>query len=467
VVTLKIALRSLLRRKVRMIMLGLLIFAGTLIIVFGETFALSARYYSKQSIVEYFTGDMVLYSSESKEKPTPFSFTTPLPVIPDVQNVLQWLDTLPQVSNKVAIAQNYGLMNVEQRGKSYDVPFIFYAVDPGDYKRTFDLVEITSGSFYGLDSSGPSSGVVLSQFQVDNYKKNYNVSLSVGDSVTLLSIGESGSVNAYPSSVVGIFEPVRYSNVFNYINFLDIVSYSRLYNFTGVDGASLPDAVNNALAMDSDDDIFGLADDMMGNIETEKLVSQELTGYSFIAVKLKNSSKISSFLKALEKTDFAIKAARWNESAGFFAYVADIIQALIYSAAFLIFLIVVFILMNTLIVNILERTGEIGTLRALGGEKSFIRAIFMWESFILNGIAALAAVCVGFVAIVLVNMGEGIILPDIIQQYLVGGGPLPLRLTIRPFLEALVIICLVSVLSTLYPVRVATRISPLKAMTEK
>ena len=33
--------------------------------------------------------------------------------------------------------------------------------------------------------------------------------------------------------------------------------------------------------------------------------------------------------------------------------------------------------MNTLIINIVERTGEIGTMRALGGEKRFVRRSFL------------------------------------------------------------------------------------------
>ena len=36
--------------------------------------------------------------------------------------------------------------------------------------------------------------------------------------------------------------------------------------------------------------------------------------------------------------------------------------------------------MNTLIISIVERTGEIGTMRALGGEKSFIRGLFLAET---------------------------------------------------------------------------------------
>jgi ABC-type antimicrobial peptide transport system permease subunit len=53
------------------------------------------------------------------------------------------------------------------------------------------------------------------------------------------------------------------------------------------------------------------------------------------------------------------------------------------------------------------------------------------------------------------------------QQYLVGGGGLRLLFTPRPFIEALVLILAVSALATVYPIRVATAITPLKAMSGK
>jgi putative ABC transport system permease protein len=119
--------------------------------------------------------------------------------------------------------------------------------------------------------------------------------------------------------------------------------------------------------------------------------------------------------------------------------------------------------MNTLIISVLERTAEIGTLRAMGAEKSFIAAEFLLESFLLNCVAALVGMAVSIV--IIIAIGNTIVLPDIMQQYLVGGGPLRLLLSPRPFIEAFAIIIMVSLLATLYPIRVATSVTPLKAMS--
>jgi ABC-type lipoprotein release transport system permease subunit len=466
-VTITIALRSLARRKVRMTMIGALVFLGTLLIVLGDTVSLSVSRASRLSIISYFTGDLILYSERSKEKPSPFSFTTPLPALENPGRIEAWLSSHPLVERHVAIAQNYGLLSVDKGGKKTDVPFFFYAVDPSRYRAVFPNITVSGGTFYATDGTGQKAGVVLSSFQGDNYAKNYSVNLAAGDPVTLLSLGDGGSVNAVPSRIVGIYEPNYYRNVFNYINFLDFATYSQLYNYTGVDGASMPKEYNNALSLESEGDIFGLAESDLGTLETANLVTQELNGYVMVAVKLKDHTKGNAFAAEIEKAGFGVRAATWKDASGFFAYIAAIIQAVIYGAALLIFLIVVFILMNTLIIGVLERTAEIGTLRAIGGEKGFIGALFLWESFLLNGSAASLGMLAGVVIIVAARMTGGVTLPDVIQQYLTGGGSLSLILSARPFAVAAALIIVVSLLATFYPVRVATAITPLKAMSGK
>jgi ABC-type lipoprotein release transport system permease subunit len=462
-VTLTIALRSLARRKIRMLLIALLVFLGTILIVFGETFSLSAKRSSRSAIINYFTGDLVIYSDKSKEKPSPFSFTTPLPPVPDPARIESWLAGNDQVDTFVSIAQNYGILSVERDGRTTDVPFFFYAVDPEKYSAMFRNIAMKKGTFFKGEEDSTVSGVVLSMFQLKNYAENYSIDLQTGDAVRLLSLSGGGSVNAVSSRIIGTYEPRFYKNVFNYINFLDIKSYSRLYNFTGVETSSMPASFNNALSSESDDDIFGLAQSGMGKLDTRRLVASDISGFSMIAVRLKENSDARTFTDILMKQGFGVKVVSWSDAAGFFAYIAGIIQGVIYGATFLVFLVVVFILMNTLIINVLERTGEIGTLRAMGAEKSFIAAEFLWESFLLNGTAAVSGIAAS--TILITASGGSLVLPDVLQQYLVGGGPLILQLSARPFVEAFALIIIVSLLATLYPIRVATSVTPLKAMS--
>lgn len=172
-VTLKIALRTLLRRRSRALTIGILVALGTLLLVFGQTCTRSAAIASRNSIINNFTGDLLLYSERSKEKPSPFTFTSPLPVIQDLDQVRAYLEGLEEVEAIVPFAQNDGVIQTLKEGKTVDLPFIFYAVDPEPYRRIFRNAEVRQGSFFGLENGGTAgAGVLISEFQNEQYLKN-------------------------------------------------------------------------------------------------------------------------------------------------------------------------------------------------------------------------------------------------------------------------------------------------------
>jgi len=80
--------------------------------------------------------------------------------------------------------------------------------------------------------------------------------------------------------------------------------------------------------------------------------------------------------------------------------------------------------------------------------------------------SALVAMAAAAAAIAALGRG-GLPLPETISQFLIGGGSLALRASVLPFVQALAVVVLVSVLATLYPVRLATSITPLKAMSDR
>jgi putative ABC transport system permease protein len=456
-----------------MILIALLVAFGSFLIIFGTTFSQSAHDVSRSSIIENFTGDFIIYATKSKEKPSPFAFQTPLPNIPNVPEIEQYLKSLPEVSAFAPYAQNYAILQVDRDGQKIELPFIFYAVDPVGYHKVFDNARMTHGSFFDIAGNEPQSvsdpahGIVISEFQNQQYKKNYGITLKVGDRMTVLGL-TAGGVNAASTRVVGIFDPRYYRNVFNYINFLDIGTYSSLYNFTGVE--SLPASLDKSLnaASDNEAGIFALSgDNSLSSIDLNSLKSEALSGYTMIAVKLHDHTKSEAVMKMVEtKSDLGIKVSGWREASGYFAQIAAGLQTFVYVATGLIFLIVAFIFMNTLIINITERTEEIGTMRAIGAERGFIRRLFISETLILNLTATAVAMAAAFIAILAIGKG-GIPLPDTFSQFLIGGGNLPLELRFGPFLQAIAVTVFVSILATLYPVRVATSITPLEAMNRR
>jgi putative ABC transport system permease protein len=291
--------------------------------------------------------------------------------------------------------------------------------------------------------------------------------LAPGETVTFLGVTPGGAVYGVSSRVLGLFEPKKFKSIFDYINFVDITTYSQLYNFTGVTADSLPESYAAVLDAESEDDIFGAAfEGDFAPIKVETLKTETLSGYSMIAVVLNDHNRQEETSTALEAAGLGVLTEPWDEASGFFAPVARSLGFVIFAIVGVIFLIVAFVFTNTLIINIIERTPEIGTMRALGGEKGFVRSLFLTETLVLNIFFALLGIAVSFVLIMAFGP-TGIPLPDIISQFLIGGGNLPLLLIPGPFVQALLVVTVVSVLATVYPVRVATRISPLKALSQK
>ena len=92
--------------------------------------------------------------------------------------------------------------------------------------------------------------------------------------------------------------------------------------------------------------------------------------------------------------------------------------------ALIMVVIVLFAVVNTMTMNVLERTAEIGTVRAMGVRRASIRRLFLAEGAVLGALGATLGVVLAFIAIVLVNHG-GLHL-DAAGQY--RSGTVPARL---------------------------------------
>jgi putative ABC transport system permease protein len=87
----------------------------------------------------------------------------------------------------------------------------------------------------------------------------------------------------------------------------------------------------------------------------------------------------------LEVRDFAELAPMYNQVIGMFSAIFTFI-------AILMGVIVLFTVVNTMTMAVVERTNEIGTLRALGMRRSGVRRLFLTEGWILGLIGATVGV---------------------------------------------------------------------------
>jgi putative ABC transport system permease protein len=133
---------------------------------------------------------------------------------------------------------------------------------------------------------------------------------------------------------------------------------------------------------------------------------------------------------------------------------------------FFIFIVAIIVIMNTLSMSAIERTSEIGMMRAVGARKSFIARMFFTEIFILSGGFGGLGILTGIILTAIVA-SLGITTDNGIAQLLFGGDSFIPILTVSDILACIFELILVTLLAWVYPARIASRITPLEAIARE
>lgn len=172
---------------------------------------------------------------------------------------------------------------------------------------------------------------------------------------------------------------------------------------------------------------------------------------------------IERLTRLSEREGLGIQAVSWREASGLVGQFVVVIRVVLYIALLVIFAVALVIINNSLIISTLERVNEIGTLRALGAQRGFVRAMLLLETLFLTLLAGTVGVALG-AGIVGVLHVVGIPATSDILIFLFGGPRLYPTVGVDDVLIALLVIVAVSMLAALYPARLATRVPPVVAM---
>ncbi len=471
----KIAIRSIKKYKKKLIMIGILIALGSFMLVVGQSFVKTLNQKSEESLRQYYTGDLIIYSNKSKDSPSIFSFQSSMLNITSMDKIKEYLNQNEYVDSYVAFSKNFTTISEEEltlreddekddkKNKSpasmLGSMVSLTAIEPGDYKKVFNNIDIVEGNFL------EKPGLVLSKAQYEGIQERYVEDIQVGDELTL--IGMSGaSVNSLKVIIQGIYEPKAFKEQAEYLSYIDIGSYKTLFNYFGFKEESLPDEVQSFLNEDDEEAIFGMDDTT--EIEFETLEAADDTGYTMVCVKLTDKTKANEIIQYINnnKDDLKVKAGSWKIAAGFAYQRTNTMQILLYVLLIILFITVGIIMMNTLVVNIMERVYEIGTMRAIGGQRKFIKNIFRIETIVLTLISSISGIVLGLIVIGIFHI-IGLSLPTTFSNVVYGGGKLYLSASFSTVISTIIIVLFVSWLAMLYPLHYSTKITPLKAMSDK
>lgn len=202
---------------------------------------------------------------------------------------------------------------------------------------------------------------------------------------------------------------------------------------------------------------------------TEAVFFDDSNSWHFLLVKLEDGASIAAaladFERFFEENGIDAMASNWLAGAGSIALLANGTKRIFNVVVLIIAVVAVIIIMNTLVISVTERTVEIGTMRALGAQKSFIRRMIAWETALTSGIFGLIGIILGLIVIMILS-ATGIEAPNVFFEVLFGGKVLHPRPSLGSILTSLVVVVVIGVVSSLYPVSIALKTKPAQAMQE-
>jgi putative ABC transport system permease protein len=192
-----------------------------------------------------------------------------------------------------------------------------------------------------------------------------------------------------------------------------------------------------------------------------------------IAILLQSERKIYKFKSELEKELNSLPGAKqrfevltWDEQAAdFLAFMRTDSQGN-YIIVYILVVIIIAGIMNTMLMAVYERVREIGTLMALGMRKSQIKLMFLIEGAIIGGIGAIAGMFFGLLfmlqfsskGINIAAMYGDTNLMYLVKDYIYGS------VRFMPFLLSFLIGVGVALIASYIPARSASKLKPVQAL---
>ncbi len=324
----------------------------------------------------------------------------------------------------------------------------------------------------------------------------------VGDTLTLRSYTKSGYIKSLNVRIWGIyrFKSLEKSDLAGAQNLLDIVSFRELYGIMTKEKQEELSAIRKevgAAAVNRDDAeamLFGGGDALETRAQQTGMDDAEIFGADGAlavaraesdgfdptqvdqglalnaAVILKDPDRLDETraqIAAVSKAEgLNLQVVDWQQASGIVGQLIIVIRIVLYVAIFIIFLVALAIINNSMVMATLERIDEIGTMRALGAQRSFVMGVFLLETLILGAFAGLVGAVAGAAVVGLLGHA-GIPAPNDIMIFVFSGPRLFPAVGASNVIFALAVIFLVSLASTFYPARIAARISPVVAMQSK
>ncbi|MBN1523700.1 MAG: ABC transporter permease [Spirochaetales bacterium] len=499
----KIAWRNILRHKGKSFIIGGILFLGAFLMVLGNATSNGMNRGIEENMVKSFTGHILLISDKEEDKKFLF------PMLPKPMKIIQDYDRIQTILKQQDYIKDFlpmtrgGLAILGEAQMSF---LMTYGCNFDDFQRVFGSpYEAVEGDLLKngdkgilINSNGRKKQHVFQGFWLvpegrdvveanlsDEAKKEYP-DLAIRRELNVGAFGESNaSDDTVPVRAIVKFKSLN--GLMEDISIIDIETYRKLFGyFTAEDIAEEVPVAQQKLLAAGEDDLFGSGDifatgattsvaELEKTIKTKTVIKRVINyddaAFNYISLVLNPGESIDGAMAKIENLIEAeglqLQAVSWRTASGQIADLSDVASGIINVFVFLLFIVAIIIIANTLSMTAMERTEEFGMMRAVGARKGFIAKMFLSEtfflSFIFGGIGLFAGVIVTWI-IRPIGIGAGGI--DFIE--LVFGGE-----TFRPMLgfaglvNGIINLLFVTIFAVIYPLLVARKITPLDAINRQ
>lgn len=360
----------------------------------------------------------------------------------------------------------------------FDEPAAFFGARFGDYFRFFPSLKLLRGS---LPQPG-SPGILINQRLYDRVVNSLGREPELGERFLFAAVLDSSfvlrelpfeGVYAYPVS----------DQLLDRVVLIDDDTARALNGYYG-SSAEVPQGEEDLISKDSLDDLFATSEDLLteptDGISLEQ-VSDELktsagpasvdqSSWNFLLVRGGQAATRATQAKvqaALTRDDLMVQVRDWRDSAGGNARVVWFLQWMFNVGLIFISLVASLIVMNSLSLSVVERTREIGTMRALGAERGLVGRLIGYETVILVAGAGLVGIVLGVVVLGIASSLGGIPIDNPLLAALFGSNLYKPRVQVNLVLIHAGLGVALGLVSMILPILKATKVAPVQAMARE
>jgi putative ABC transport system permease protein len=186
---------------------------------------------------------------------------------------------------------------------------------------------------------------------------------------------------------------------------------------------------------------------------------------SRVVVLLKETNTTLATKLTLEKlfsdNGLDVEIKTWSDLAGYYHKVVDMFNSVFRFIKVIVVVIVILGIANTMMMAVMERTTEIGTIRALGNTRGEVLALFLTEAAFLGLIGGVIGVLSGILVARGITMGNFMMPPP---PGGTTGFPIRVFIVAKLLREAMALGFLAAVISSVYPAIKASRLKIVDAL---